>query len=234
MDRALSPDTSDNPDAAGSGAKPLVIFDCDGVLVDSEVLTTKVEVALLAEYGWNTTPAEVIELFLGRSDSYMLAEVERRVGRELPDWLERYNNERNKAFRDELTTVEGVVDAIDHLESAGFTTCVASSGTHEKMRFTLGLTGLWDRFEGRIFSATQVEHGKPAPDLFLFAAAQMGRTPSGCVVVEDSPAGVAAARAAAMTCVAYASEYVDPAVFADASAVITSMSDLPPAIEAAT
>ena len=234
MDRALSPDTSDNPAVANSKTKPLVIFDCDGVLVDSEVLTTKVEVALLAEYGWNTTQAEVIELFLGRSDSYLLSEVERRVGRELPDWLERYNNERNKAFRDELTAVEGVVDAIDHLESKGFTTCVASSGTHEKMRFTLGLTGMWDRFEGRIFSATQVEHGKPAPDLFLFAAAQMGWPPSGCVVVEDSPAGVAAARAAAMTCVAYASEYVDPAVFADANAVITSMSDLPAAIEAAT
>jgi HAD superfamily hydrolase (TIGR01509 family) len=100
-----------------------------------------------------------------------------------------------------LTAVEGISDALDAITQL---TCVASSGTHEKMRHTLGRTGLYRRFEGRVFSATEVARGKPAPDLFLHAAAAMGVPPAACVVVEDSQYGAQAARAAGMRCFGYA------------------------------
>lgn len=103
------------------------------------------------------------------------------------------------AFEAELESVAGIDELLDHLEAVGLPSCVASSGTHDRMRRTLGLTGLYDRFAGRVFSATEVAHGKPAPDLFLHAAAAMGVEPGGCVVVEDSVYGVQAAVAAGMT-----------------------------------
>ncbi|MFE3432706.1 HAD-IA family hydrolase [Streptomyces sp. NPDC059171] len=108
----------------------------------------------------------------------------------------------HQALAAELTPVEGIVDSLDALTR--LPTCVASSGSHDKMRFTLGMTGLHPRFEGRIFSATEVEHGKPAPDLFLHAAREMGIAPAACAVVEDSQYGLRAARAAGMRAFAYA------------------------------
>ena len=179
----------------------LVIFDCDGVLVDSERLAVRVEARLLTDLGWPITEAEVLDRFVGRSDADMLAEIEATLGRAVPDWTERYQHDLHAAFHDELVAVPGVADAIDALVVAS---CVASSGTHDKMRLTLGLTGLHDRFEGRIYSATQVDRGKPAPDLFLFAASQMGVDPARCVVIEDSRSGVAAARAAGMRSLGFA------------------------------
>ena len=122
----------------------------------------------------------------------------------MPEFLPTYRERLFAAFDEELTAVPGVAEALDGVERLGLATCVASSGTHDKMARTLGRTGLLERFEGRIFSATQVERGKPAPDLFLFAAASMGVEPSRCVVVEDSRAGVAAARAAGMRSVGFA------------------------------
>ncbi len=100
--------------------------------------------------------------------------------------------------------MEGVVGALDGIDALGLPTCVASSGAHEKMRRTLGLTGLRERFEGRIFSSEEVENGKPAPDLFLHAAERMGVEPASCAVVEDSFWGVEAARAAGMRAFGYA------------------------------
>lgn len=117
------------------------------------------------------------------------------------DWDAPYEHWYRDAFERELRPVPGIQETLDHLE---IPTCVASSGTHEKMRRTLGMTGLWERFTGRIFSATQVRNGKPAPDLFLLAAATAGVTPSSCAVVEDSVHGVNAARAAGMHVFAYA------------------------------
>lgn len=183
----------------------LVIFDCDGVLVDSERLSVRVEVRLLTELGWPVEESEVVERFVGRSDAHMLAEIERVLARPVPGWTERYETELHAAFREELRPVDGIVEVLDELERIGVATCVASSGTHEKMTLTLGTTGLRERFLGRIFSATEVEHGKPAPDVFLHAAERMGVDPLDCVVVEDSPSGVEAALAAGMRCVAYAS-----------------------------
>ena len=180
----------------------LVIFDCDGVLVDSERVAVRLEVTLLAELGWQLTEAEIAERFVGRTDAYMRAEIERHIGQELPtDWDEQAALRYRQAFETELTPVDGIVDALDRITAQ---TCVASSGTHDKMRFTLGITGLYPRFEGRIFSTTEVAHGKPAPDLFLHAAGRLGVDPAHCVVVEDSPFGVQAARAAGMRAFGYA------------------------------
>ena len=179
-----------------------MIFDCDGVLVDSERLALRVESAALARLGWPLTETEVAERFLGRSDSYMTAQIEAQIGRPIPDeWTQELAEAYRVAFDEELTAVDGIVEA---LEAIRLPTCVASSGTHDKMRRTLGLTGLYARFEGRIYSATEVARGKPEPDLFLYAAAQMGAEPARCVVVEDSPYGVQAARAAGMRSLGYA------------------------------
>jgi HAD superfamily hydrolase (TIGR01509 family) len=160
----------------------------------------QIESELLTELGWSLSPDEVAALFLGRTDGYMRQVIEERLP-DLPvDWERRFD-ERHLEAQAELKPVDGVVDALDRITVP---MCVASSGSHEKMRRTLGATGLYDRFEGRIFSSADVEHGKPAPDLFLHAAQQIGVKPSACAVVEDSPFGVQAARAAGMTAFAYA------------------------------
>jgi HAD superfamily hydrolase (TIGR01509 family) len=172
------------------------------VLVDSERIAIRVDALVLAKLGWPLTEEEIVERFVGRSEEYMRAEVERQLGRPLgDDWDFEFSGVYRDALRAELEPVDGVVEALDRIVTQ---TCVASSGTHEKMRFTLGLTGLWDRFDGRIFSVTEVAHGKPAPDLFLYAAEQMGIDPSACAVVEDSRYGVEAARAAGMSAFGYA------------------------------
>ncbi len=180
----------------------LVIFDCDGVLVDSEHLSVRVSVRVLAELGWVVSEAEVIERFVGRSDEFVVAEIEAHLGHPLADdWEDEFERLYRDACAAELAPVDGVVEALDQI---AIPTCVASSGSHEKMRYTLGLTGLYDRFRGRIFSASEVVNGKPAPDLFLYAAERMGVDPSACAVVEDSQYGIEAARAAGMLAFGYA------------------------------
>ena len=180
----------------------LVIFDCDGVLVDTERIAVKIDVVVLGRLGWPLTEAEVIDRFMGRTDEEMTREIEAHLGRRLPrDWEEPFRHLYRDAFAAELAPVPGIVDALDAI---ALPTCVASSGTHEKIRFTLGLTGLYERFAGRIFSASEVARGKPAPDLFLLAASRMAVSPAACAVVEDSRYGVEAARAAGMRAFGYA------------------------------
>ena len=142
---------------------------------------------------------------MGRSIKSCVEIVEGELGRSLPaDFVEKLQADTMQIFCDApLQPVPGVAAAIDAIEAAGATTCVASSGGLDKMRVTLGLTGLWDRFEGRIFSATEVSRGKPFPDLFLHAALRMNRQPVDCTVVEDSLPGIQAARAAGMRAMAY-------------------------------
>jgi HAD superfamily hydrolase (TIGR01509 family) len=186
----------------GLVAWDLVIFDCDGVLVDSERISVRIDVQVLAELGWPLTEAEVIERFVGRSEAYMIAEIEAALGRRLEaGWEEPFQQQYRDAFEAELVPVDGVVAALDAIAAP---TCVASSSTHERLAYTLGLTGLLERFDGRVFSAEEVEHGKPAPDLFLHAAATLGADPDRCAVVEDSFHGVEAARAAGMRAFGYA------------------------------
>jgi HAD superfamily hydrolase (TIGR01509 family) len=179
-----------------------VIFDCDGVLIDSERLAIEVDVKMLHELGWPLSEAEVIERFVGRSDRETRAAIEAHLGRKLPaGWEARAKRLYWEVFAAGLAPVDGILDALDRI---ALPSCVASSGTHEHLHYTLGLTGLYDRFAGRIFSAEDVARGKPAPDLFLYAAQRMGASPAGCVVVEDSRAGVHAARAAGMRVLAFA------------------------------
>jgi HAD superfamily hydrolase (TIGR01509 family) len=183
-------------------AVALVIFDCDGVLIDSERLGVKVDTAAVHELGWPLSEAEVIERFVGRSDRDNQAAIEAHLGRRLPDgWAQEIQARYRQAFATELTPVDGVLEALDRIT---LPTCVASGATRAHLRYTLGLTGLYDRFAGRIFSVEDVANGKPAPDLFLHAAARMGADPGGCVVVEDSRPGVEAARAAGMPVLAFA------------------------------
>jgi HAD superfamily hydrolase (TIGR01509 family) len=178
----------------------LVIFDCDGVLVDSERLAVRTEAGILAALGWPLTEAEIVERFVGRSATYMHREIERHLGRSV-DWEAEFEPRYLDVFERELAPVPGVVEALDHITVP---TCVASSGSQARMRLTLGITGLLDRFEGRIFSADEVGHGKPAPDIFLHAAARMGVPPGRCAVVEDSVSGVLAGLAARMAVFAFA------------------------------
>nr|BFD95826.1 HAD family hydrolase [Kitasatospora sp. Xyl93] len=177
----------------------LVVFDCDGVLLDSERLAVRVDERVVAEAGWPLSREELVERFLGRSHAFMTAEIEAHATVALePGWDRRLQRLYDEVFAAELAPVEGVVAALAALREAGVADCVASSGTHARLRSTLGLTGLLPRFAGRIFSSQDVERGKPAPDLFLHAAAAMGVRPAACLVVEDSRYGVAAARAAGM------------------------------------
>lgn len=203
-----------SPSDAGSPTEPpadarspvdLVIFDCDGVLVDSEPLALRICVELGAELGWPLTEDEIVDRFLGRSERAVRAQLAERLGEAAADvWAERYQTRLAAAIDAELTEVDGVSEALAALATTALPQCIASSGSHAKMRRTLGRTGLYERFAGRIFSATEVERGKPAPDLFLHAARRMGAAPERCVVVEDSQYGVRAARAAGMRSFGYA------------------------------
>jgi HAD superfamily hydrolase (TIGR01509 family) len=204
----------------------LVIFDCDGVLVDSEPIAVRIDVEMLAEVGVTMTEQEVIERFVGRSPEVILAETEARLGRRVPHgWFERGEARIRRAYATELKPVPGIVEA---LEAIDLPVCVASSSGHENLRYKLELTGLWERFAGHIFSATEVANGKPAPDLFLHAASRMGAEPADCAVVEDSRYGVQAARAAGMDVFGFAGGLTPGAVLEGPRTVVfDDMSALP-------
>jgi HAD superfamily hydrolase (TIGR01509 family) len=183
----------------------LVIFDCDGVLVDSERIANREWAALLGELGLAFTVEQSIATFVGHTMTRCVEIVAERLGRRPPaDLLERYHARIAEALPREVTPVPGVVELLDALDAAGVPYAVASNGEHRKMRVTLGATGLLARFEGRRFSAADVARPKPAPDLFLHAAATLGAQPARTLVVEDSPLGVQGARAAGMRVVGYA------------------------------
>ncbi|MHC2338616.1 HAD family hydrolase [Bradyrhizobium sp. USDA 4454] len=175
----------------------LVIFDCDGVLVDSEVISCRAHADTLTRHGFPITPDGVLKRFLGVSDREARRIVESEIGRALPDTFEaEVKHATLRFYKDDLNAIAHVGDAIAALT---LPKCVASSGTPEKIHHGLSCAGLYDQLAPHIFSASQVRRGKPAPDLFLFAAEQMGASPSRCVVIEDSVAGVTGARAAGMT-----------------------------------
>ena len=204
---------------------PGVIFDCDGVLVDTEAAANRVLAELLTAEGLPTTPAESMRTYMGRSWASCMAIAAELLGRELPDDLhERYTAGVRAAWADELEPVPGIVAALDAIDVPA---CVASSGEHERMRFTLGHTGLYERFEGRIFSAIEVEHGKPAPDLFLHAAARMGFDPAQTTVVEDTVPGVQAGRAAGMRVLGFARHTAAGDLEAAGAEPFDDMADLP-------
>ncbi len=207
----------------------LVILDCDGVLVDSEHLLLDVRQQVLAELGVHLERAEMVTRFVGTPHRDFVGQIEELTGQSLPpDWEDDYKERCRQVFEKDLVPVTGIVAALDAID---LPMCVASSGSHEKMRLTLGITGLLPRFEDVLFSANDVERGKPFPDLFLHAAQRMGFRPDACVVVEDSEAGVAAALAAGMGVVAFAgSVTARRKLMRPGVQVIDAMVDLPAAI----
>jgi HAD superfamily hydrolase (TIGR01509 family) len=185
----------------------VVIFDCDGVLVDSERLTHGVVVEMLAEHGVALSFEEAVDRFIGMSMASGLVQLKALLGGELPaDFLPEMGRRTRAAFRAGLTSVPGIEALLDGLQRPDCARpyCVASNGNHAKVNFTLGHTGLLPRFAGRIFTADDVARPKPAPDLFLLAARSLGALPAHTTVVEDTPTGVAAAKAAGMQAIGFA------------------------------
>ena len=202
-----------------------MIFDCDGVLVDSELVSNTVLAGLLTQAGLPTTLEQCLRDYRGRSLTSVMQLATARHGAALPDDIpDRYYADMKAAFARDGRAVPGVAEA---LEQITLPVCVASSGPHHKMEVTLRRAGLWERFAGRIFSASEVEHGKPAPDLFLHAARVMGFDPATTVVVEDSVPGVQAARAAGMRALAFARDADAAALHAAGGETFTDMADLP-------
>jgi len=209
----------------------LIIFDCDGVLVDSEILAHELLASMVTELGQAMTTADAIQKFGGCSLTDVLALVEGVLGRKVPDGVgQRYGRRLSDRLRRDLKPIDGVKAAIADLP---YRRCVASSSSVERIRLSLEVTDLAPLFDGNIFSATQVAHGKPAPDLYLFAARTMGAAPSDCVVVEDSPLGVIAGFSAGMTVIGFAggahatSELPRKLSAAGARRVLFSMGELP-------
>ncbi|MDX2548818.1 HAD family hydrolase [Streptomyces sp. WI04-05B] len=178
----------------------LVIFDNDGVLVDSEAISNTLLAAYLTELGHPTSYEDSLRDYMGSAMHRVHELVEERSGRRLPDDFDDVFHSRVfAAFERELRPVAGVMDVLEKLAADGVPYCVASSGSHERIRVGHRTTGLDRWFDAeRVFSAQDVGRGKPAPDLFLYAAERMGVAADRCVVVEDSPLGVRAAVAAGM------------------------------------
>ncbi len=179
----------------------LIIFDCDGVLVDSEVISCRAHAETLTRHGYPITADQVFDRFLGRSMRKATLEIEAELGRPLPeDFQTQVYAEIFRLFAASLEATPHIEDALAAIITP---VCVASSGPPEKISTSLNRVGLYGRFAPHIFSAVQVSNGKPAPDLFLFAAEQMKAPPERCLVIEDSVAGVTAAQAAGMVVFGY-------------------------------
>ncbi len=211
----------------------LLIFDCDGVLVDSESLSCRIDAEFLTQIGIPYTAEEIARQFLGVSLKTMIARIEAERDCKLPDdFSERLNSILFARFETDLKPIEGVRDAILSLP---YPRCVASSSVPERIALSLRITGLSDLFDD-IFSSTQVPRGKPAPDLFLHAASNMKARPEDCLVIEDSVAGVQAALAAGMRVIGFTGgghcgpDHAERLRQAGAPLVIDRMADLPDAV----
>jgi HAD superfamily hydrolase (TIGR01509 family) len=214
-------------------APALVIFDCDGVLVDSEPLSTSVLAACLTAAGLATTASEALERYRGKLLTEVGQDAQARLGGPLPDgFLPDYERERVAAFRNSLEPIDGARETVQAVIAAGAAVCVASQGKRSKTELTLTLTGLRDLFgPNALFSADDVERGKPHPDLFLHAAETMGATPGRSAVVEDTAIGVMAAAAAGICVVGYAgSEDPGPLLRAGAGSTVRTLTEVPGAL----
>jgi HAD superfamily hydrolase (TIGR01509 family) len=207
----------------------LVIFDCDGVLVDSEVISNRVLARALSAEGLPTTLAQSRRAYQGLLLEDIVHRAEAALGRTLPEgWGERFERDREQEFRAALAQVPGAAETVEGLRAAGVAVCVASQGKLEKTRLSLELTGLRQLFADQaLFSAYSVPRGKPYPDLFLHAAETMGATPSRCAVVEDTPSGVRGAVAAGMRVFGYAADSDETALRAAGAEIIHSLQELP-------
>ena len=213
----------------------LLIFDCDGVLVDSEHLACEALAELMTTLGHSMTADQAMLAFAGRSLKDVLARAERLLSRPIPkDVGEQAAVQLMARFRRELQAVAGAKEAIAALP---YRRCVASSSTPDRLMLSLDITGLSPLFGNNVFSAVEVANGKPAPDLFLLAARRLGEEPSSCIVIEDSVLGVEAAGAAGMAAIGFAGashanqDLAERLAAAGAEPVIHSMANLPTAVE---
>jgi HAD superfamily hydrolase (TIGR01509 family) len=207
----------------------LVIFDCDGVLVDSEVISNAVLARSLTEQGLPTTLTQARRDYQGLLVAEIDSRAEAKLGRPLAKgWLERYERDRAAVFRRELRVVPGAAEAVRRIGAAGVGVCVASQGKLEKTRLSLSLTKLDGLFpEEVLFSAHSVARGKPHPDLFLHAAAAMAVEPSRCAVVEDTPSGVTAAVSAGMRALGFAADSDEAALRRAGAETLMALGELP-------
>ncbi len=203
----------------------LVIFDCDGVLVDSEVTTNQVMVDNLAGYGLHLTLSDCMSMFVGGTMSGVRNKA-REMGADLPDdWTEQIYAEIYARLREGTPLIDGIPELLAQLDASGMSYCVASNGRPEKMQITLGQNGLWERFSKVVFSAHMLGSAKPDPALFLTAAQHFdAKSP---VVIEDSENGVTAAIRANMRCLAYAAHDDGARLSALGAEVFTDMSHVP-------
>lgn len=180
----------------------LVIFDCDGVLVDSERVSNTVFLQMLAELGIHMSEDQLIQDYVGMTMKACLQLMTQRYGIDFPDSFKQELDTRMVAvYQQKLTAMPGVRGVIENLN---LPFCLASNSTPDKIAFMLKLVGLYDFFQGRIYSGTQVANPKPAPDVYLLAASASGVAPAHCLVIEDTPTGIRAAKSAGMRVLGYA------------------------------
>lgn len=204
-----------------------VIFDCDGVVVDSEHPTLLMVQADLARYGLAVTLDELNAKYVGGTVETVATRA-RAAGATLPDdWVEDFYRRMYAMLRENTPLIDGITSVFDALDRAGIPFAMGSNGTVEKMHITLGQHGLIERFRGHLYSGQAIGKPKPAPDLFLLAADRLGIAPADCVVIEDSVAGASAARAAGMACFGYAPHGDHPALAATGARLFSSMHALP-------
>jgi HAD superfamily hydrolase (TIGR01509 family) len=211
----------------------LVIFDCDGVLVDSEPISNRVLAEMLSAQGLPTTLAQSRREYQGLLLQDIVRVAERQLGRSLPeDWQEGFEAQRDAAFRRELEPVAGAAEAVWRVRAAGVARCVASQGKPHKIRLSLELTGLRELFaDHELFSAYSVARGKPHPDLFLHAAASMGVDPLDSVVVEDTASGVTGAVAAGMRVIGYGADADNQALRRAGAEIVQSLDEIAALLE---
>ena len=206
----------------------LVVFDCDGVLVDSEHIAARVTAECLAELGWDITPRECMALFTGMTMETARPVIEARVGPLPPAWLKNLAERSAQAHRLETTPMPGAPEMLRALDAMGLPWRVASNSRRPSMELKFAASGLAALIGDRFHSVTDGHKGKPAPDLYLAAATADGVHPAECLVVEDSLTGVLAARAAGMECLGFA-PHDDGAILAEAGAhLVRELAALPP------
>ena len=216
----------------------LVIFDCDGVLIDSEPIADRVVAAELATIGWAASPAEVHDLFLGMRTADMPPVIEALLGRKLPEnWLTRLADHLVAAMACEAVMIPGAAEALDAVDALGVDWRIASNSGPRQLAAKFMATAMTERFAGRVLSAADIVacggRGKPAPDIFLAAAAQAGCPPDASLVIEDSVLGVQGAIAAGMQCLGLDVEGAGAHLAAEGASPIGSMHDLPALLRAA-
>lgn len=211
----------------------LIIFDCDGVLVDSEPVANRVVAVALTELGWPMTPEEADRLFLGMSFPSMVPVIEARIGRILPpDWGRGLQQTLMAAMATEVCAVPGALAALDGVTAMGLPWRIASNSSHAEMAVKFARIGIAARATGRTHSYQDVPNGKPAPDIYLAAAAAEGVAPADCLVIEDSITGARAAAAAGMPCLGFAPHGPHPALAATGAYLFDAMQDVPGIIAA--